>query len=154
MKQVTYIVTHPLMVILQAAGGSIFISYLQEATLQALLWFVPCLCFIIADLATGITAAKHRKEKVSFSTAARRTITKCVCYLSWILGAVTCGIQFHSKMTCFFMMALVVVIEATSVISNWLEPKGVVLSWKGVFGLLGDKFGLKNLGDCVKEKEE
>ncbi len=150
MRHITILMTHPVLLSAQALAGSMLIIYLRDAALQAFLWFLPCAFAIAADLATGIHAAKFRNEKVSWSTALRRTINKVVAYLSWVLFAVTAGLQFGHSWCCPAMMAAVLLIEGMSIISNWLEPKGIRLSWKGVLAVIGHKASLDGLENVIE----
>lgn len=152
MTHIATIASKPALVLIQAAFGATCVAYLQEASIVAFKWFVPCFFVIMADLATGVHASKARGEKVSGSTMWRRTINKIVAYLSWILFAVTCGIQYGKEFLCPLMMSIVLMIEAMSAVNNVLEPHGLKLSYKGVLKVVGSKASLDGLEDVVEEK--
>lgn len=152
MTHIATITTKPTFVFLQATFGATCVAYLQEASIVAFCWFVPCLFVILADLITGIHASKARGEKVSYSTAWRRTINKTIAYMSWVLFAATSGIQFGIDILCPMMMAIVLLIEAMSALNNLLEPHGIQISWKGVMKVIGNKANIEGLEEVVEKK--
>lgn len=153
-RLVTLLVSRPLLVMLQAVAGSVCVAYLQNAAVDSLLWFIPCLFATIADLSTGIRAARYRKERVSMSTALRRTGNKIVVYSSWVMFAVTCGMQFKTDWCTPMMMGVVLFIEMISIISNLLEPHGLTISWKGVLSVIGRRHNVDNLEDVIEKKDD
>lgn len=152
MTHIATLTSKPTLIFIQGTFGATCIAYLQEASIVAFRWFLPCFFVILADLATGVHAAKARGEQVSHSTAWRRTINKMVAYVSWVLFAATSGIQFNVGFLCPLMMSVVLLIEAMSAINNLLEPHGMKLSWKGVMKVIGNKANLEGLEDVVEKK--
>lgn len=148
------ILFHPVAVILQATLGSVLIGFLQDVALESLKWCIPIMFAIVADLTTGVNAAHFRKETISFSTALRRSGNKVLAYTSWILVAVSCGMQFSVNWCCPSMMAIVLFIEGASIIGNILEPKGIQLSWKGILAVIGKKVGADNLDEIIVKDEK
>ena len=142
------------MVIVQAAAGSTLVLYIQEAAWRSLLWFIPCFFAIIADAATGRPAARYRKETVTWSRTIRESGNKVIAYISWVLFAVTCSIQYESDAVCGVAIAVIIGNEALSVISNILEPKGFELNFKVIFSIIGNKFHMPNLGNVVKPSKK
>lgn len=153
MKIASILVSRPLLVMLQALTGSVCVMYLNIAVVDSIKWFIPCFFATIADLATGVRAARFRKERVSVSTALRRTGNKMIVYASWVVFAVTCGIQFPVNWCTPIMMGIVLFIESVSIISNILEPHGLVISWKGVLATIGKKHNLENLEDVIENTD-
>ena len=145
---------NPVSVMLQATVGSVLIGYLQSVALESIQWCIPIMFAIIADLTTGVNAAQFRGEYISFSTALRRSGNKVLAYTSWILVAVSCGIQFSKNWCCPSMMAIVLFIEGCSIIENILEPKGIQLSWKGILAVIGKKFGADNLDEIITTNDK
>ena len=154
MKVVSILVSRPLLVFVQALTGSVCVMYLNTAITDSFKWFIPCFFATIADLATGVRAAKFRKENVSASTALRRTGNKMIVYASWVVFAVTCGIQFPVNWCTPAMMAIVLFIESISIIGNILEPHGLKFSWKGILNVIGRKHDLDGLGDIIENEEK
>lgn len=70
------------------------IGFLAEwqGLLYSMRWMITlALVLIIADLWFGVSAAKHRGEKVRRSRAGRRTFNKVVDYLCYLFIGVTIG---------------------------------------------------------------
>lgn len=154
MKTLFTILNHPLTVMFSALFGSALLAYLQETAAQALMWFVPCMAVILADLASGVRAAKFKGENVRFSSAMRRTINKCICYCAWIIFCVTCNKQYNTQLCAWFGMGIVFLIEGLSFITNLLEPRGLKLSLAGVLRIIGSRLNLENLDEVVKPNDE
>lgn len=153
-KNLLIALNHPLVVILHAIFGAGFIVYLQDTAYQSLLWFIPCMFVIIADLCAGVQAAKYRNERVSFSHAVRRTTNKALCYMAWILFCVTLDEQYGSHWSTWGGMGFVFFIEGCSFIGNILEPKGYALSVSGLLALIGRRHNAEGLEEIIEKHEK
>lgn len=97
---------------------------------QQMLWFLLlAIVLIIGDLRFGIAAAKKRGEKIRPSRAVRRSLNKLVDYICWLSIATIVGINFGSvfglPLLSVIIMAVVCIIEMSSIIDNYLEYKGI-----------------------------
>lgn len=97
---------------------------------QQMLWFlILAIILILGDLRFGIAAAKKRGERIRPSRAVRRSINKLVDYICWLSIATVVGINFGTvfdvPLLSVIIMALVCIIELSSIIDNYLEYKGV-----------------------------
>lgn len=97
---------------------------------QQMLWFlILSIILILGDLRFGIAAAKKRGEKIRPSRAMRRSINKLVDYICWLSIATVVGINFGTvfdvPMLSVIIMAIVCIIELSSIIDNYLEYKGI-----------------------------
>lgn len=97
---------------------------------QQMLWFlILAIILILGDLRFGIAAAKKRGERIRPSRAVRRSINKLVDYICWLSIAAVVGINFGNvfnvPLLSVIIMAIVCVIELSSIIDNYLEYKGV-----------------------------
>lgn len=97
---------------------------------QQMLWFLLlAIILILGDLRFGIAAAKKRGEKIRPSRAVRRSINKLVDYICWLSIAAMIGVNFGSvfdlPLLSVIIMALVCIIEMSSIIDNYLEYKGI-----------------------------
>ena len=95
-----------------------------------MLWFlVLAIILILGDLRFGIAAAKVRGEKIRPSRAVRRSINKLVDYICWLSIATVVGINFGTvfnvPLLSVIIMAIVCLIELSSIIDNYLEYKGI-----------------------------
>lgn len=128
--------------------------YLQELAYQALLWFLPCCFVVLADLVAGMQAAKFRGERVTFSTACRRTVNKALCYIAWILFCCCLDKQYGANWPAWLGMGFVFFVEGCSFIGNILEPKGYVLSIKGILRVIGTRHNADGLEEIVEKKDD
>lgn len=97
---------------------------------QQMLWFLLlAIVLIIGDLRFGIAAAKKRGENIRPSRAVRRSLNKLVDYICWLSIATVVGINFGSvfglPLLSVIIMAVVCIIEMSSIIDNYLEYKGI-----------------------------
>jgi hypothetical protein len=95
-----------------------------------MLWFlILAIILILGDLRFGIAAAKKRGERIRPSRAVRRSINKLVDYICWLSIATVVGINFGTvfdiPLLSVIIMAIVCIIELSSIIDNYLEYKGV-----------------------------
>ena len=97
---------------------------------QQMLWFlILAIILILGDLRFGIAAAKKRGERLRPSRAVRRSINKLVDYICWLSIATVVGINFGTvfdiPLLSVIIMAVVCIIELSSIIDNYLEYKGI-----------------------------
>ena len=97
---------------------------------QQMLWFlILAVILILGDLRFGIAAAKKRDEKIRPSRAVRRSLNKLVDYICWLSIATVVGVNFGSvfglPLLSVIIMAVVCIIEMSSIIDNYLEYKGI-----------------------------
>ena len=97
---------------------------------QQMLWFlILAIILILGDLRFGIAAAKKRGERIRPSRAVRRSINKLVDYICWLSIAAVVGINFGTvfdvPLLSVIIMAIVCIIELSSIIDNYLEYKGI-----------------------------
>lgn len=95
-----------------------------------MLWFlILAVILILGDLRFGIAAAKKRGEKIRPSRAVRRSLNKLVDYICWLSIATVVGVNFGNvfglPLLSVIIMAIVGIIELSSIIDNYLEYKGV-----------------------------
>lgn len=97
---------------------------------QQMLWFlILAVILIIGDLRFGIAASKKRGENIRPSRAVRRSLNKLVDYICWLSIATVVGVNFGSvfglPLLSVIIMAVVCIIEMSSIIDNYLEYKGI-----------------------------
>lgn len=97
---------------------------------QQILWFlILAIILILGDLRFGIAAARKRGEKIRPSRAVRRSLNKLVDYICWLSIATVVGVNFGSvfglPLLSVIIMAIVCIIEMSSIIDNYLEYKGI-----------------------------
>lgn len=95
-----------------------------------IIWFlILAIILILGDLRFGIAAAKKRGEHIRPSRAVRRSLNKLVDYICWLSIATVVGVNFGSVLglptLSVIIMAVVCVIELSSIVDNYLEYKGI-----------------------------
>lgn len=136
--------------VLEGGISATAIAFLQSAVLRMIPYSLPALVLVILDLVYGIKAANYRGEKVRLSTALRRTITKIMSYICWLVLASTIAIAFDHLWLEWLVLGIVFANEFLSIVGNYLETKGLEISWKNVNKALfkwgGQKAGLDTEG--------
>ena len=125
---------------------------------QQMLWFLLlAIVLIIGDLRFGIAAAKKRGENIRPSRAVRRSLNKLVDYICWLSIATVVGINFGSvfglPLLSVIIMAVVCIIEMSSIIDNYLEYKGIKKK-VNVIKLIARIFKKPELEDVLEPAEE
>ena len=125
---------------------------------QQMLWFlILAVILIIGDLRFGIAAAKKRDEKIRPSRAVRRSLNKLVDYICWLSIATVVGVNFGSvfglPLLSVIIMAVVCIIEMSSIIDNYLEYKGIKKK-VNVIKLIARIFKKPELEDVLEPAEE
>lgn len=125
---------------------------------QQMLWFlVLAIVLILGDLRFGIAAARKRDEKIRPSRAVRRSLNKLVDYICWLSIATVVGVNFGSvfglPLLSVIIMAVVCIIEMSSIIDNYLEYKGIKKK-VNVIKLIARIFKKPELEDVLEPTEE
>ena len=125
---------------------------------QQMLWFlILAVILILGDLRFGIAAAKKREEKIRPSRAVRRSLNKLVDYICWLSIATVVGVNFGSvfglPLLSVIIMAVVCIIEMSSIIDNYLEYKGIKKK-VNVIKLIARIFKKPELEDVLEPAEE
>ena len=119
------------------------VAFLQAAVLRMIPFAVPAFALIFLDLVYGCKAANFRKERVRFSTALRRTLSKTFCYICWLILASTLALSFEKEWLEWGVLGLVYLNELSSIVGNYYESKGLKVNWpnflKAVIGIFGQK---------------
>lgn len=125
---------------------------------QRIIWFlILSIILILGDLRFGIAAAKKRGEKIRSSRAVRRSLNKLVDYICWLSIATVVGVNFGSvfglPLLSVIIMAVVCVIELSSIIDNYLEYKGIKKKIN-VIKLITKLFKRPEIEDVLEPTEE
>lgn len=108
---------------------------------------------IDADLYFGIEAAKYRKEKVKFSSAARRTLSKVFEYLCWVILSATLATAFEATWLQYVVLGVVMGNELSSIVANYFEAHGKHIKGLNIFKIISDKSGV-DLQDVTIEDDK
>lgn len=130
--------------VLQGSVAATFVAFLQASVLRMIPYAIPTIALIALDLVYGIKAAKDRGERVRLSTALRKTTTKFFSYVCWIILASTMALAFNVQWIEWIVLGTVYANELASVVGNYLETKGLELSWGGVVNAIVKLFGRKH----------
>lgn len=130
--------------VLQGSVAATFVAFLQQSVLRMIPYAIPTIALIALDLVYGIKSAKDRGERVRLSTALRKTTTKFFSYVCWIILASTMAMAFNVEWIEWIVLGTVYANELASVVGNYLETKGLEMSWGGVVNALVKLFGRKH----------
>lgn len=147
---------------LQAGVAGAAVAFLQEAVLRMVPYAIIAVPLVVLDLIWGIRAARYRKETVRVSTAIRKTTTKVLTYICWVILASALALAFERTWLEWAILGLVYINELSSIVGNYLETKGLELSWKAIGAAVSRIFGQKtgldtdgiNPADFVQKKEK
>ena len=136
-------------------------AFLETAVLRMIPYSVPAVVIIFLDLIYGIKAARCRGEKVRLSTAIRRSMTKIVSYVCWLILATTIAISFHKDWLEWAVLGLVYGNEFASIVGNYLEVKGIDFRIDGLYryilrvisGKVGEPMHPGEAEEIIKPKE-
>jgi MFS family permease len=125
---------------------------------QQMLWFlILAIILILGDLRFGIAAAKKRGERIRPSQAVRRSINKLVDYICWLSIATVVGINFGTvfdvPLLSVIIMAIVCLIELSSIIDNYLEYKGIKKK-VNIIKLIAHIFRRPEVEDVLESNEQ
>lgn len=151
MKTILAIGNNPVVVLLSSLFGAGAIGYLDATLADVIKWLIPVVMIILADLVTGVSAAKARGEAVRFSKGARRTINKLMSYSCWLICCVALNTCYGTHWVAWVGMGIVFLIEGTSFLSNLLEPHGIRLSIRGLLRVIGGKIHVDNLDEVIEK---
>ena len=139
--------------IVEGTVSAALVTLLRTAVLRMIPFAVPAIALLFLDLIYGCRAAKYRGEPVRASTAIRRTTTKFFGYLCWLILASTLAISFKKNWLEWGTLALVYLNEGLSIAGNYLETKGVTLSFVGVYKAVVKFISKKLFGENMSDDE-
>ena len=134
-------------VVAEGGAATVAIAFLQKSVTHMIPYALPALVLIILDLIYGVKAATIRGERVRLSTAIKKTVTKTFSYICWIILASTMAVSFDHGWLEWAVLGLVFGNELASIIGNYLETKGIHVSflafYKWVFKKGAEKAGVE-----------
>lgn len=134
-----------------AAFATIASQFVSESIAHMIPWLIVTAVIIIADLIAGIRKSLFLDEKISVSSAIRRTMGKMVTYFAFVVMIVMINEASDTAIAIDKWACLTVaIIEASSVFSNIMKTKGIDFN---VFRFLILLFS-KKTGTEKKEIEE
>ena len=101
------------------------LAFLHTALMNMIPYFICAIPLIVLDCKFGIRAARYRNEKVTFSRAFRRTMSKCADYICWVVIAASIALAFEAKFLEWLILGAVMGNEIISIIGNYFETKGL-----------------------------
>ena len=118
--------------VLESGVSATAVAILQTTVLRMIPYALPSVFLIVLDLVYGIKAARYRGEKIRLSTGVRRSVTKVFSYICWLILATTLSLAFEQRWLEWVILGLVYMNELGSIVGNYLETKGLEVSWKNV----------------------
>jgi hypothetical protein len=138
--------------VLQGSVATVAFAFFREAVLRMVPYAVPGFVLLVLDLLYGVRAAKHRGEKVRLSTAVRRSTTKFFSYICWLILASTLALSFEMEWLEWAVLGLVYGNELASIVGNYLETKGIEVSWSDLYRWVA-KAGAEKVGVTMEAAE-
>lgn len=151
-RHITNFISNPKMLLLESSIGAMLIHYVENLVVDSMRFIIPTLFVIVADLVWGIQSAKKRRERVTFSSAFRRTFNKILGYSCWILFSAAMGLTYDYERLPLAMMSLVFIIEGCSCVNNILEKSNKQISITGLLKLIGKKTNHEGLEEVIEDK--
>ncbi|MBQ6577231.1 MAG: phage holin family protein [Bacteroidales bacterium] len=128
------------------------LAFLHTALMNMIPYFICAIPLIVLDCKFGIRAARYRNEKVTFSRAFRRTMSKCADYICWVVIAASIALAFEAKFLEWLILGAVMGNEIISIIGNYFETKGLELSWVNLYRWIF-KAGAEKVGASMDTAE-
>ena len=148
--------------IVQGGAAATAVAFLHSALSNMIPYAIIAVPLVVLDLLWGIRAAKYRKERVTFSRAFRRTMSKVADYACWIIIAGSISLAFKTKWLEWAIIGAVVFNEITSIVGNYFETKGIQLSMVDLFrwlfragaGKVGVELDKEDAENIIKPRRE
>jgi len=128
------------------------LAFLHSALIKMVPYAICAVPLIILDLIWGLRAARHRNERVTFSRAFRRTMAKAADYTCWIIIAASVGLAFETQVLEWVILGMVMGNEIISIVGNYLETKGLELSWANLYRWVF-RAGAEKIGATIDSAE-
>lgn len=137
-----------------AQGGvaATTIAFMHTALSNMIPYAIVAIPLIVLDLMWGVRAAHHRNERITFSRAFRRTMSKTFDYICWIVIASGLALAFEAAWLEWLILGAVIFNEITSIVSNFLETKGIIISFLDIYRWMF-KRGAEKVGLGVSDEE-
>ena len=123
-------------IVTQITGGAlipILMTFLGEAVVQMIPWFIAIMSVIIADLISGIWKSFKLEIPIRFSKACRETMGKTIVYFAFVVMACCINVAEKGEFNWSRWIALfVIVLELGSMVSNVLKPHGINVSLSAI----------------------
>lgn len=131
-----------------------FTAPFVDAWEQLLPFVLFALVLTFADLRYGLLAAKKRGENIRKSRAVRRTLNKMVDFICWIAITWCLGHTFTTALKIpiltILVLAIIYLVELSSVIDNYFEYKGITKKIS-ITKLLGKVFKKADIEDVLED---
>ena len=138
--------------IAQGGAAAVAIAFLQQSVTRMIPYSLPAFALIILDLIYGVRAARSRGERIRFSTGLKKTTTKIFSYICWIILASTMSVSFSKEWIEWGVLGLVFINELASIFGNYLETKGISLSFAALYRFIFRK-GAEKAGMGVSKED-
>lgn len=134
-------------------GTAVLFTFLLNSLNAMIPYLIVAFIMIDVDLYFGIEAAKYRKERVRFSSAARRTISKMFEYICWVILSATLSTAFGAVWLQYVVLGIVMGNELSSIVANYFEAHGKHIKGFNIFKIISDKSGV-DLSDVKIEDDK
>jgi len=139
-------------VVTQGSAATLAVAILKEAAIRMIPYSFAAIPLLVLDCIYGTRSAKMRDERVTLSKGFRMTLNKVFSYICWLILAPTLAIAFEKEWIEWFVLACVFGNELISVVGNYLETKGIKLSFVAVYRWILQRLTAKVGADMTEEE--
>ena len=116
---------------------------------------IAMVCVVVVDLLAGVRCAWLLGERIRWSTGVRRTLSKLITYISFVVCAVMINVASNTefdiaKWACLFVCA----VEGFSVAENIIKPHGYSINLQALAKNIGKRYGVDTGGVIKKTKKK
>ena len=143
--------------IVDASGGgfaTIVGSIYERGVEEAVPWLIAMVCVVVVDLFAGVRCAWLMGERIRWSTGVRRTLSKLITYISFVVCAVMINVASNTefdiaKWACLFICS----VEGFSVAENIIKPHGYSINLQALAKSIGKRYGVDADGVIKKTRK-
>ena len=129
--------------VLHSSTSIVLSSILQDVVNGMIPYMIASTALVLVDLIFGIKAARHRKEEIRWPRAIRRTISKTLEYVCWVMLGTTLSMACNYPPLAWILPSLAWGVEVWSIYKNWAESRDKKLWIKNLFSLAMQLIGAK-----------
>ena len=117
-------------------------------------WLIAMTLVVVVDLFAGVRCAWLMGERIRWSTGVRRTLSKLITYISFVVCAVMINVASNTefdiaKWACLFICA----VEGFSVAENIIKPHGYSINLQALAKNIGKRYGVDTDGVIKKTRK-
>lgn len=147
-------------IIVEGGVTATALAFFSDSLMKMIPWLICAVPLIALDLIWGVKAAKYRGDKIKLSKGIRRTFGKVMEYICWVVLASTLSLAMKFVWVEWVVLGIVILNELSSIIGNYLETRGLEISWAYVWNKVlkigGQKVGVDvdiDVNEAIKPRD-